>query len=302
MKIYLNRQQINGPWGGGAHFINAFYKFAPNHGIQMITASNIAPDVIVVAGLDADDNGVSAESAILYKSMMSSQNKDVKIVLRVNENDARKGTNYVDDYLLSLAPHFDGTVWVSHWLKSYFEQKGWSTKNSCVIHNGVDGDIFKPYEKLNNGRVNIVAHHWSDNPLKGFDIYEKIDEFVGQHSDKFCFTYIGRHRGTFKNTTLVRPLSGAKLGEELGRHDVYVSASRFDPGPNHISEAISCGLPTYVCDQGGGCVEFAGSDHSYCDWDALQKILISGNFTSNSTSFTSWAECINKYVKFINQI
>jgi hypothetical protein len=30
---------------------------------------------------------------------------------------------------------------------------------------------------------------------------------------------------------------GKELGDELGKYDVYASASRFDPGPNHIIES-----------------------------------------------------------------
>ena len=41
--------------------------------------------------------------------------------------------------------------------------------------------------KINNKKVNIVTHHWSDNYLKGFDVYDKLDEFVKENND-FTFT------------------------------------------------------------------------------------------------------------------
>lgn len=302
MKVYINRQPVNGPWGGGNMFVKAFHKVVPELGHELVESESmtVAPDVVLLAGLDNDGSGVSAEQAIMYKIYR----EQVKVVLRVNENDARKGTTHMDEYLLKLAPHVDATIFVSDWLKEYFESKGWPKGNSTVIVNGVDKEVFKPQPKLNNGKLNIVAHHWSDNQMKGFDIYEQIDELVGRHPDKLAFTYIGRDRRTFKHTNVVRPLFGKKLGEELGKHDVYVSASRFDPGPNHILEALACGLPTYVHKDGGGCVEFAGYAHAYGDWEDLKIILESGPHHANiqSGGLHTWQTCVREYVDFLNRV
>jgi glycosyltransferase involved in cell wall biosynthesis len=259
-----------------------------------------APSVILIAGLDNDGgSGISFDQAVLYK-MMSDPN--VKIVLRVNENDARKGTNNVDKTLVEASKHIDGTVFVSRWLQSYFAKKKWKCKNQTVIVNGVAADVFSPQPKLNNGKINIVTHHWSDNEMKGADYYELIDDFVGKNSDKFSFTYIGRHKCDFKNTTVIRPLHGKALGDELGKYDVYVSASRFDPGPNHITEAISCGLPTYVHKDGGGAVEFAGNDHVFSSYVELEKLLLNGEFKPNQTTFAGWGNCIESYVRYLETV
>jgi glycosyltransferase involved in cell wall biosynthesis len=259
----------------------------------------VAPDIILLAGLDSEAGGISAEQAVMYKLHMTGH-RDIRIVLRVNENDARKGTTGVDEYLLKLSEYVDGTVFVSRWLQKYFEKKGWNCSNNTVIKNGVDSTIFAPANKFNDGKVHIAAHHWSDNPLKGADIYEEIDRFVGAQPKKFAFTYIGRHKCDFKHTTVVRPLYGKKLGEELGRHDVYVSASRFDPGPNHILESIACGLPTYVHKDGGGAVEFAcGDEYVYQDWNELRFILEKGVFRPNPAATGDWKTCIEEYVRFM---
>jgi glycosyltransferase involved in cell wall biosynthesis len=301
MKAYVNRFPVFGPWGGGNLWTSAFHKHAPESGIEVINQGNmtVAPDVILLAGLDNDGKGISADQAIMYKMMMSNK-KDVKIVIRVNENDARKATNHVDEALLKLSKHVDGTIFVSNWLKTYFEDKGWSKDNSTVIINGVDREIFKSQPKLNNGKLNIVAHHWSHNVMKGFDIYEKLDEFVGQNSDKFTFTYIGRDRMTFKHTNVVKPLFGEKLGAELGKYDLYVSASRFDPGPNHILEALACGLITLVHVDGGGCCEFAGHSAMYRTWEQLQAVLEEGTAPAqHPVALNDWQTCIKQYLEFL---
>ncbi len=300
MLTYINRSSVHGPYGGGAQFINAFHKYAPRPGIELVDNSQTftaKPDVILLAGLDNQGpSQISVEQAIMYKMYM---NPDCKLILRVNENDARKGTNNVDKLLTTLSWHVDATVFVSNWLQDYFKRRGWRCANNTVIYNGVDASIFKPQPKLNNGKLNIVTHHWSDNRMKGADIYEELDKFVGEHPDKFTFTYIGRHKCDFKHTNVVKPLYGEQLGKQLGQYDVYVSASRHDPGPNHITESISCNIPTYVHYEGGGCVEFAGEDHSYDDWDELKQLLLSKNdIKQNTSQFKSWQECVDEYANF----
>lgn len=308
MNLYINRNPVIGPWGGGNLFVSAMYNLAPIQKfphlekINIIEANtSIVPNIILLAAFDADGNNMSASNAVLYKQTV---NPDVKLVLRVNENDARKNTNHVDNQLLELSKHIDATVFVSNWIKEYFLQKGWACKNNAVIYNGCDSEIFRPQPKFNNGKVNIVAHHWSDNHLKGFDIYNKLDEFIGtSEGSNFTFTYIGRERGTFKNTKIISPLFGKELGDELGRYDVYVSASRFDPGPNHILEAIQCGLTTLVHKDGGGCVEFAGPGFVYDDWDSLKKKLF--NFKHGDYRVPpdwSWQYCVNEYVYFMKDV
>lgn len=311
MKVYINRFPVNGPWGGGNMFVKAFHEHVPAAGHEVVPPESmtVAPDVVLVAGLDNDGYGISAEQAIMYKVMMESRGRDVKVVMRVNENDARKGTTNVDDYLLKLAGHMDGTVFVSNWLRDYFMERGWPGGNHTVIVNGVDREVFRPQPKLDNGKLNIVAHHWSDNYMKGFDVYEQLDEFVGQHPDKYAFTYIGRHRRTFKHAVTVGPLHGKRLGEELGKHDVYVSASRFDPGPNHILEALACELPTFVIEDGGGCVEFAGLDATYDAWPTLRSYLerldpralaaLPAEHRLNKFVPGDWQACIREYIDFL---
>ena len=63
-----------------------------------------------------------------------------------------------------------------------------------------------------------------------------------------------------------------------------MSASRFDPGPNHILESIACQIPTYVASDGGGAVEFAGKDHAFEDLDQLFRIIRSRSYVNNSLS------------------
>lgn len=294
MKLYINRRPIYSPWGGGALFVNALYENLPNFGIQVdseIKNSNAA----LIAGLEGENHLPSALEILLHSNIS-------KTVLRVNDNDARKNTNHVDDKLIYLSSCVNTTVFVSGWQRDYFLEKDWKCKNSVVIVNGVDKQIFSPKQKLNNGKVNIVAHHWSNNRMKGADIYEWIDEFVGLNSDKYSFTYIGRDFGTFKNTNVIAPLYGKELGDELGKYDVYVTGTRWDPGPNHCVESMSCGLPSYAFCDGGGAVEFVGKDHVFSSIDELKNLILAKDFKQNLTTFDSWEQMSEKYVDLIKSL
>jgi glycosyltransferase involved in cell wall biosynthesis len=305
MRVYINRMPEYGPWGGGAKFYNAAYDLLPNHDIDVIEATNTmkAPDVILAVAPEGDHTGaIGLEQAIMYRELMGPRGRKVAVVLRVNENDARKGTNHLDAAYVGISQHLDGTIFVSNWLKDYFMERGWACANNTVLLNGVDHEVFKPGDKLNNGKVNIVAHHWSDNAMKGADIYEELDTFVGEHLDTFTFTYIGRHKCKFKHTIQVPPLSGKPLGELLGKYDVYVSGSRFDPGPNHILEALACKLPTLVHKDGGGAIEFTSREAVYHDWQDLKHILENGSYTyvAGAGVGTSWEQCIEDCAKFLD--
>jgi len=282
-------------------WVTAAHTLLPQLGHKIVDI-NDSPDVILIAGIGSESGHLSAAQLISYKHWRkSTTGQEVKLIFRVNENDARKGTNGVDSTVRMLSDLCDHTVFVSKWLQDYFSSLG--TKSSSYIHNGVDTDIFKINEKLGGKKINIVTHHWSDNYMKGFDIYEKIDSWLDSRGDQFTFTYIGRERGTFRNCRVIKPLFGNQLGQELGKYDVYVSGSRYDPGPNHVIESIACKIPTYVHIDGGGGVEFAGSDHTYSSVDDLLNILEGKIYTMNSSwSPTDWNVCISKFEKLMREI
>ena len=295
MKILINRKPVEGPWGGGNHFIKAFFKYGEKRGHQIVSSLQPEIDAIFIHDPRYDELGISINEAIQYKR----ENSKVKIFQRINECDDRKGTTDVDPLLNECSKYIDHTFFVSHWMKSYHEFKGWKCKKTTVLINGVDRSIFKKNKKIENGKINLVTHHWSNNYLKGFDIYESLDDYVGTNKD-FTFTYIGRHRDTFKNSRIVSPLFGNALGEELGKYDVYISASRFDPGPNHILESLACEIPTLSLKIGGGACEFTSEQNTYKNFSELVQILESKNFDySSGVELRSWKECMDQCFKEI---
>ena len=297
MKVLVNRTPVNGPWGGGNLLVRSLYEILPKMGATVVSKFEDDIDIIFMQDPRYGDTGISINEIAAYKKF---RNK-AKIIHRVNECDARKGTHDVDQLLSECSKHTDHTVFVSNWMKEYHIKKSWNCSETSVIYNGVNNDHFSEGKKIKNGKVNIVTHHWSNNRMKGFDIYDKIDEFVGQNSD-FTFTYIGRENGTFKNTSVIEPLFGKDLGTRLSEYDVYISGSLFDPGPNHILESISCKIPTYVHHQGGGCIEFAGKSHVYRSFEDLKNILQLKKYERNSFKTHDWNECMRQYFNLFKSL
>jgi hypothetical protein len=306
MKLFLNRKPLRDtPWGGGNLFVQALCDYLPNHDIQV--THELAPDIDVIFLQDPrPDQHVrfGIHEAMTYRSVI---NPNVKIIHRINECDARKGTKGIDDMLHMCSGQTDRTVFVSEWMQDYFvtqKTHKWQSKNVHVVYNGVNKEHFKEREKLDNGKINIVAHHWSDNRMKGANLYEYLDTFVGANPE-FTFTYIGRHACDFKNATVIEPLHGHALGTELSRYSVYLTGTSWDPGPNHVLESVACSIPTYALSQGGGANVFVDENHVIKrtnDFSEVEKILLSKKFTKNRLVVDTWEECVGKYAKIIKSM
>lgn len=158
----------------------------------------------------------------------------------------------------------DRTVFVSEWLRGLFGDHGYHFRSPSVILNGADPSLFHPDGRANwpgSGPLKLVTHHFSDNPMKGFDIYSQLDALLGRPDvrEQFEFTYIGRlPRGfAFQHTRVVPPLAQSALAEELRQHHVYLTASLNEPGGMHPVEAALTGLPLLY--------RRSGSLPEYCD-------------------------------------
>jgi glycosyltransferase involved in cell wall biosynthesis len=299
VNLFINRKPVQGPWGGGNLFVKAFYDEMRRLGHRVSEHLSDELDVLFVQDPRPAHDQINLDSILSYKNATP----NVRIVHRVNECDARKGTTGVDNFLRECSKHTDHTVFVSEWMREYHLARGWHCRSHSVLYNGVNLGHFSPQKKLNNGKINIVTHHWSDNPLKGADVYSFLDELVGRDSS-FSFTYIGRTKQKFKNTHVVEPLSGKDLGDCLGKYDVYVSGSRFDPGPNHIIESLACGLPTFAFVDGGGACEFAGSRHVFYDQNSLLHCLRNYQEIGKNDSKlpVSWGDCMQNLDKTLREL
>lgn len=302
MKVFINREVINGPYGGGNAFIKAFMEIAPKLDVTVGTRLNQKYDAVLLMDPRPDETtGIGIDDVIRYKLFQPK----VKIFQRVNECDARKQTTGIDAMLANAGQHNDFTFFVSDWMRDYHQKRNWPCANTEVIYNGVDRSVFFPTSRgllVTDAHVTrIVTHHWSDNPYKGEDVHKWLDQFVAANSE-FHYTYIGRTGAPLPNSEVVAPLFGAPLGEKLRQNDIYVTATVCDPGPNHVIEAIASGLPTYAHVRGGGAVEFVGQDHTFETVEQLTEILKKPTHEPNKWQPPIWEECISAFVKRMKEV
>lgn len=309
-KILINRKIVQGPWGGGNNFVKSLYERLLANGYLLVDSLNEDIDLIIMIDPRYDDLGISINEIASYKK----KNPNVKILHRINECDARKNTNDIDNLLLASNQIADETVFISEWLKNYFIAKGFN-KNSNVIYNGCNSSHFYPQENNQNKTVQlpikIVTHHWSDNWMKGFDAYRYLDQLCEKNPEKYQFTYIGRYAKEYKPkaTNLVKPLYGKELGDELRKHDVYVTASRWEPCGMHHIEGAASGMPVIYHKDGGGIVEgcekhgIMFSNHEELP-KVIDVIIQNYNFLLQKIDyeFLSFERCLKNYLNLIDKM
>jgi glycosyltransferase involved in cell wall biosynthesis len=308
MKILINRKIVEGPYGGGNNFVKNLYTALKSAGHELVSNLQSGIDLIVLHDPRYDELGISIREIAAFKR----QFPKTKLLHRINECDARKNTNEIDQLLLISNQLADETVFISEWLRDYFISKGFA-KQSHIIYNGCDLSHFYPQKNKNTQRkpVKIVTHHWSDNWMKGFDVYKYIDELCGRNPEKYQFTYVGRYAKEYKPkyTTIVPPTYGKNLGDELRNHDIYVTASRWEPCGMHHIEGAASGLPVLYHKDGGGIVE--GCKKHGIEFSSVEELphlidTMNNDYDSFSSkidySFLSFERCMKQYLDLIEKM
>jgi glycosyltransferase involved in cell wall biosynthesis len=263
MKISIGSKIQYGPWGGGNQFAINLSQYLLTHGDQV--CFNLEdPDIDVILLTEPRINlRVSAYGSREIIKYLLLKNPNAIIVHRINECDERKGSSTINRLIMAANKIADHTVYVSAWLKELYSKLGLYPSNHVIL-NGANTDIFhrkgcRLWER--DEPLRLVTHHWGNHWLKGFDIYEKLDQLLNtpKYKGKIAFTYIGHLPigFNFSHTTFQSPLFGEELANNLRKNHVYLTASRNEPGSNHQNEGACCGLPILYIK--------SGSLPEYCD-------------------------------------
>ena len=259
-RIAFNMRPARGPWGGSSPFVVQLKRYLEKRGYRVSFDLKKKVDVIVLIDPrhDLQFKSFGMEEIRAYKKI----NPKVKVLHRINECDQRKNSSFMDELLKNANEIADHTVFIANWLQDYHSERWFNRDNShSVIYNGADPKVFHPigsaiYDHRENFR--LVTHHWSDNWLKGFDEYHKIDQAISSGELKgveLCI--VGRWPSEIKweSARLFAPTQGKKLADILRSCHAYVTASRWEPCGMHHVEGAQCGLPLLYHKDGGGIVE-----------------------------------------------
>ena len=285
MKIAIGHKIQDGPWGGGNNFSKVLVKFLLEAGHEVyFDLSEKDLDIILITDPRPRNPAINFKVRDVYNYKIL-RNRNVKIFHRINECDERKGTKFINYRLRNANAIADHSIFIASWLKTL---DVWTRKNpATVILNGGDADIFnaKGKKKYKSGdKLKIVTHHWGANKNKGFDIYKHFDLLLNSTSwsSRFEFTFVGNLPRDFKfeNIKCISPKSGQRLGDELRKHDIYLTASINEPAGMHHIEGALCGLPLLYRNSGAlpeYCSEFGISFDEENDFEE-KLVKLSNNF------------------------
>lgn len=285
MKICFTHRPINTSFGGGNQFVLNMIKYIKNkdQSIQIVFDLNHR-DIDIIFIIDPrylSCNKVNINMVLKYKQFFP----NVKIIHRVNECDIKREKSInIEPLLIKTMQIADKVIFVSKWLQNYFIQKYKLTLNSTAILNGCNTDHFhfSDKSKFNNEKIKLVTHHFSNNYLKGFHIYNALDKLLEIRKD-IEFTYIGNYNLNYKpkNIKLLQPINGEELGKLINKHDIYLTATQNEPGAMHYLEGLSCGLPVLYCKNGGGAKEIccmAGEEYYNIETLLIKIEVIKNNY------------------------
>lgn len=297
MKIFLSKEPVFGPWGGGSKFVNRLFESLKRKGHEVCFSLNEENINIIFC---FDPRSSSSSRGYLELLEYKERNK-IPIIQRVGDVGTH-GKPDLHSLVIETTKHSDFVIFPSKWSKDHI---GFIGDNCEIIFNSPHESFYKNRntKTILGNTTNLVTHHWSTNSKKGFDFYKLIEEYVN-------FTYIGRIPDNFKfdNATYYSPMDADSLSSTLHKFDIYVTASQEEAGANHVLEAIASGLPVLYKKNGGSINEYCKNfGEEFDDLDSFFKKyeLIVNNYSKYKEKVLDYSstidDTINRYIEIIER-
>jgi len=243
-KVYFVFEFSEEPRGGVFQFTKALKEYLSN--LNLVTDDPDKADIFFINAFLFLDEILRLK--LKYKDKVFIHRIDGPIRLYNKKNDIRD--IYVNMINKQIA---DATVFQSNWSKNKSYKMGiFKKKYEATITNAPNSNIFNQsgkYKDNNLEKIKLISTSWSSNWKKGFEVYQWIDENLD--FDKFEMTFIGNSPIKFKNIIYKKPMNSVELASELKNNDIFITASQKDPCSNSLIEAMHCGLPAIVLNDGG---------------------------------------------------
>ena len=179
MKVFFNLKPPNGSYGGGSFFVKDLEEFFITKNIKITYELENDIDFIIMIDPRKGKCKINGINEILnYKKNI---NNNVKIIYPVNECDIKREKSInIEPKIIYAIKNVDIPLFISNWLFNYYNTKYFKNNlKKLVINNACNKKYFYPVEnkKINNNKIKLVTHHWSDDFLKGFEIFQKLGKF-----------------------------------------------------------------------------------------------------------------------------
>ena len=303
MRVYINRQPVKGPWGGGNKTVTKLAEGLLKRGHDVIFRLEEHIDVIFCFDPRPNDYWEWYQHFYNYR-----ESRGGKIIQRAGDLGTHSKPE-LTDLVKQTVVHSDFIIFPSVWAKEFINY----SKDNCEVVFNCPMKMF--YENRNENtelgdKIKLVTHHWSKNPKKGFDYYKKLDEFIGE-TDHYEFTYIGRKPDDleFKNSTYIPAIEAAKLKEKLPEHDIYITASVEEAGANHVLEALAAGLPVIYHKDGGSIPNYC--ENYGIEYSSFEELIESleamkneyGNYKTKVLSYNKkMDDVVEQYIEIIEMM
>jgi glycosyltransferase involved in cell wall biosynthesis len=302
MKVYLNRTPKTGPWGGGIKTVNKLAEAIVSSGHELTHKLEAGIDVIFCIDPRPNERGEWYQHFVNYRNTFPK----TKIIQRVGDLGTHSKPELTElvRQTLNISDFF---IFPSDWAK---DRIGFIGENYKVVYNR-PMKVFHQHKNRDTtlgDKIRLVTHHWSMNPKKGFDIYQKLQEYIN-NTGAFEFTYIGRKPDNVVISKHIQPISAVELSKELTNHDIYITASIEEAGANHVLEALAAGLPVVYHKEGGSIVDYC-KDYGV-EFDSFNNLISSINksidqYKNLKQSVLSYEEdnskVVEDYIKIIKEV
>lgn len=260
--VAFNALPVNASWGGGNQWLRQMVRHLGYCGYRVVfdLAREDIDCIVILHSSDRQGGTFGINQIQAYKRRFPR----VKVLHRINENDARKGTGFMDADIKAMNAVADQTVFISRWLQDHHKEKGLTPPGAQVIWNGADSRYFNPVGsetwKGPSENLILVTHHWAGHWNKGFKVYEALDKAIADGTLKGVELWViggWPEEIQWQKVKTFGPCQDLPLAQLLKKAHVYITASQAEPGGMHFIEGLQCGLPLLYDVSGGGIVEVA---------------------------------------------